>query len=182
MTSTSTTMTSTTTPMTTTSTTMTTTGDCWKQVEKCPPILNEQECIFSYKQYKGLKQSLQGQYAVCKWKNGKCKTKRKAWSPTEPTPCTTTTTPTTMTTTTTTTTPMTTTSTTMTTTGDCWKQVQKCPPILNEQECIFSYKQYKGLMQSLQRQYAVCKWKNGKCKTKQKTWSPTEPTPCTTTT
>merc|ERR1712129_346617 len=119
---------------------MTTTGDCWKQVEKCPPILNEQEGIFSYKQYKGLKQSLQGQFAVCKWKNGKCKTKQKAWSPTEPTPCTTTTT-----------------STTMTTTGDCWKQVEKCPPILNEQECISSYKQYKGLKQSLQGQYAVCK-------------------------
>merc|ERR1712106_1056142 len=105
-------MTATTTPMTTTSTTMTTTGDCWKQVEECPP-LNKQECISSYKQYSGSKQSLQGQYKVCKWRNGKCKTP-KAWSPTEPMPlCTTTTTPTTMTTTTTT---MTTTSTTMTTT------------------------------------------------------------------
>merc|ERR1712106_520683 len=118
------TTTTTTTPMTTTSTTMTTTGDCWKQVEKCPPIANKQECIFSYKQYGGPKQSLQGQYAVCQWKNGKCNTKQKAWSPTESTPCTTTTTTTTMTTT----------STTMTTTGDCWKQVEKCPPILNEQE------------------------------------------------
>merc|ERR1712128_179235 len=95
MTTTTTTMTTTPTTMTTTSTTMTTTGDCWKQAQKCPQILNEQECIFSYTQYRGDKQSLQGQYAVCKWKNGKCKTKQKTWSPTRPTPCCTTTTPTT---------------------------------------------------------------------------------------